>query len=36
MERRVYGTEIEQAERDGYTEPADRLRKNLAKEVRLH
>jgi hypothetical protein len=34
MERRVYGTEIEQAERDGYTEPADRLRKNLAKEVR--
>lgn len=34
MERRAYGIEIKQAEQDGYTEPADRLRKNLAKEVR--
>ena len=34
MERRAYGIEITQAERDGYTELADRLRANLDKEVR--
>lgn len=34
MERRAYGIEIRQAEQDGYTELADRLRKNLAKVVR--
>lgn len=34
MERRAYGIEIKQAEQDGYTKLADRLRNNLAKEVR--
>lgn len=35
MERRAYGLEIEKAERDGYNELADKLRKPLDEEIGL-